>query len=119
MERRLVAIVDDDSGVRLPLKFFLEASGYRTVEYGSGEELLDALRGDKEIDTIIMDTHMSGRDGYEICEDFRPKRPDLFVIGCSGDGWYSDAWIESGADVFLTKPFEYDVLLRVIGNREV
>ncbi len=110
MNKPLVAIVDDDAGVRFIMSYHFEKSGFRTLEYGSGEELLDAMSKVDKIDAVLMDTDMSARNGYEICGDLQKSHPLLPVIGFSGnrDISYRNAWLNNGAYEFFVKPFDLE-----------
>ena len=82
----------------------------------SGPEMLERVRADSP-DLVLLDVHMRGMNGYEVCRRLREDPATAFLpvvmITASGSEARVDA-IEAGADDLVTKPFDQqELLLRV------
>lgn len=118
---RHILIVEDEEHLAKGIKFNLEAEGYRvtTVDNGaSALELFDSEssthQGNQErFDLVILDLMMPGMSGYAVCETLRERGADLPVLILSARTLTEDRTrgFDSGADQYLTKPFELDELL--------
>jgi FixJ family two-component response regulator len=109
-----VAIVDDEPGVRRSLKRLVEASGFSTQVYGSGEDLLkDCL---EDVACAVLDVNLGGMSGLETSRCLISKRPDIaviFITALDSPDVRSEA-IELGCSAFLRKPFLGDSLMGAI-----
>lgn len=118
MSKRLL-IVDDDPNLLRAVAACLRGEGYEVDTARSGDEALVhiALRLP---DLIVSDIRMPRMDGYALARQLRSNpRTDLIpVIFLTAKDESSDriAGIRSGVDAYLTKPFEPDELIAVIGN---
>ncbi len=113
-----VLVVDDQpQNIRL-LDAVLSPRGYRVVTASSGEEALRLLP-DVDPDLVLLDVVMPGLDGYAVCRRIRedPKTAFLPVvmITASGDPERLKA-LESGADDFVSKPFDQSELLARVAS---
>lgn len=109
-----VLVVDDDRILRTVLKHTLEREGYRVQAVGSGTEALSCFELDIP-DAIVSDVSMPAMDGFQLCRQLRSQPSGQLVpfIFLSAKGDLEDR-IEghsSGADDYLTKPFEMRELL--------
>lgn len=112
-----VLVIDDDDDIRFVIKLNLEAAGYEVVECGDGIQAMDAL-GHELPDVIVCDIMMPGLDGYGVLEQLRGQDetasiPLLFLSAKGADQEVWQGW-QSGADYYLTKPFDPDELLNFI-----
>ena len=109
----LILVVDDlPQNIRL-LEAVLSPKGFRVTVASSGEEALHVL-GKEKPDLVLLDILMPGMDGYEVCRRIREDRETAFLpvimITASGAEEKIRA-IESGADDFVSKPFDQAELL--------
>jgi CheY-like chemotaxis protein len=113
-----VLVVDDNPDIRLLLKHTLKLSGMDVVDVGSGEEALDWLEANGPPDVMLLDIQMPEVDGWEVLIRMRsdPKLADLAVLLCSVKGRSIDqyrGW-RLGCDGYVTKPFNFEILNRMI-----
>lgn len=106
---RRVLIVDDSRLQRHLLTLALKQWGLRVAEAASGEEALTMCRADPP-DLVLSDWMMPGMDGLEFCRKFRKLDRDsygYFILLTSKSGKCDIATgLDTGADDFLTKPFD-------------
>ncbi|MBE2233681.1 MAG: response regulator transcription factor, partial [Anaerolinea sp.] len=106
-----ILIVDDDTLMRRSTALQLEQAGYRASTAGSAEDALALARRDPP-DLILLDIGLPGMDGLEALRLFR-QAADTPVIFVSARRRELDTilGLELGADDYVTKPFNPDVLL--------
>jgi DNA-binding response OmpR family regulator len=106
-----VLIVDDDRLLRISLCLQLEQAGYRTSAAPSAEEALALIQQDRP-DLILLDIGLPGMDGLQALRQFQ-QHGDLPIIFVTARRRELDTIIglEVGADSYITKPFNPDVLL--------
>ncbi len=111
MAPKHILLVDDDELLRKSLAFGLQRASYRVSTAGSAEDALALARGDAP-DLVLLDIGLPGMDGLDALREFRGK-PDLPVIFLTGRRREMDQvlGLELGADDYVTKPFDKDVLL--------
>ena len=113
--RPLVAIVDDDLAIRDSLALLLRLHGFDVRAFASGEELL-AWAGRQFVDCVLLDLRMSGISGLDVQAALAARGLDypIVVVTAHGDVATTRAALKAGAFDFIEKPFDDDVLLRVI-----
>ena len=103
-----VLVVDDSKAQRRLLAKALTKWGYDTIEAASGAEALSICAG-VEIELVISDWLMPGMSGIEFCQAFRQlkqDRPGYFILlTAQTERQRLAEGLESGADDFLSKPF--------------
>jgi DNA-binding response OmpR family regulator len=106
-----ILLIDDDALMRRSLAFNLERSGYRVRTEGSAEDGLAAARLERP-DLVVLDIGLPGMDGLDAVRIFRSQL-DLPVIFLTARRRELDEvlGLELGADDYVTKPFDLDVLL--------
>lgn len=105
-----ILVVDDDSSIRLLVSDVLTDQGLTVTTAPSGEEALRLLEGES-FDLILLDIMMKGMDGLEVCRRVRDKVecPILFLTAKDSSRDIVTG-LGLGADDYLTKPFELEVL---------
>ena len=101
-----ILVVDDEKIIVKGIKFNLESEGY-TVDVGyDGEEAVTKAR-QESYDLIILDLMMPKKDGLEACQEIR-SFSTVPIIMLTARSEKSDLLMgfESGADDYITKPFE-------------
>jgi DNA-binding response OmpR family regulator len=110
-------VVDDDEDIRTVVSHNLEGDGFRVVCAAGGDEAIAKVASDNP-DLVILDIMMPVRDGYDVLAEIRsrPETADLPVVLLTAKRSESDIWEgwSSGADYYMTKPFEVGELLRFV-----
>jgi DNA-binding response OmpR family regulator len=112
---KLILIVDDDTSVAKFLERGLSLEGFETVVCATGEEaLLQARTQSPRL--VILDWMLPGIQGDETMLRLRQVCPGLPVLVLSArDGAFDlDRMKKSGANVVLTKPVDFEVLLEKV-----
>jgi len=107
-----ILLAEDDRNLGNILKNFLDAKGYATTLCVNGQEATDAAKK-KEFDFCILDIMMPVKDGFQVAKEIRSANPKIPVMFLTAKGLQEDKLkgFESGADDYLTKPFNMDELL--------
>ena len=106
-----ILLVDDDALMRRSLAFNLEQAGYRASTAASAEDALDMIRREPP-GLVLLDINLPGMDGLEALRHFK-EQAGLPVIFLTARRRNLDevVGLELGADDYITKPFDVDVLL--------
>jgi DNA-binding response OmpR family regulator len=106
-----ILIVDDDELMRRSVAFNLEKNGYRASTSATAEDALVLARRDLP-DLILLDIGLPGMDGLEALRHFQ-QQADVPIIFVTARQRELDQvlGLELGADDYIVKPFELDVLL--------
>jgi FixJ family two-component response regulator len=110
-----VHVVDDDASWRKSVARLLSAVGHRVVQYESAGQFLETAELDSP-GCILLDVHMPEITGLQLQQRLAGKQhalPTVFVSG-HGDIPTSVLAMKAGAENFLTKPVDTEVLLRVV-----
>jgi len=110
MSKRIL-VVDDDALMRRSLAFNLQQSGYRTSTAGNAEDALALCQRD-QFDLVLLDIGLPGMDGLEALRQIKDQfnTPVIFVTARRRE-LDEVLGLELGADDYVTKPFDLDVLL--------
>ena len=117
MNKKRILVVDDEVDLVNLVKMRLEANGYEAVGAYDGQEGLDKAKKEKP-DLVILDLMLPKMDGYKVCRmlKFDEKYKKIPIIMFTARAQESDKKMgeEVGADAYITKPFEPEVLLTKI-----
>jgi DNA-binding response OmpR family regulator len=106
-----ILLVDDDALMRRSLAFNLEQAGYQVSAAASAEDGLAMIRLESH-DLILLDIGLPGMDGLDALRNFQ-QRADTPIIFVTARRRELDQalGLELGADDYITKPFDLNVLL--------
>jgi DNA-binding response OmpR family regulator len=106
-----ILVVEDDALTRRSLALHLEQAGYRVSSSADAEDALGLARHDRP-DLILLDIGLPGMDGLQALRHFEDEiqSPVIFVTARRRE-LDEVLGLELGADDYITKPFEVDVLL--------
>src|SRR3984893_3454033 len=110
-------LVEDEQPLRQALAEQLGDRGYHVEQAESGQAAIARL-ADFASDIIITDLRLPGVDGSAVVEDAVARYPEIIAIVVTGYGTVKEAVeaIKRGATDFVSKPFQIDELLHVLGS---
>lgn len=116
--RQTILVVDDDQGIR---HYLLQILGdkYGVMEASNGQQALEIVQ--KQFpDLVISDIQMEVMDGIEMCRRIKKDQalnhiPVILLTGSFAHATELES-LEGGADAYITKPFDKDILLVRIEN---
>ena len=106
-----ILIVDDDALLRRSLAFNLERNGYHASTTASAEDAFNLVER-QQPDLILLDINLPGIDGLDALKTFQQKlqAPIIFLTARRRE-LDEVLGLELGADDYITKPFDLDILL--------
>lgn len=115
--KRKILIVDDEADILEFLQIILEEEGYTVTTTDKGEYVEKLYNGSLP-DLILLDVLLSGKDGREIVKELKRQKDTqhIPVIMFSAHPSAEQTARISGADDFISKPFDIDVLLARIAK---
>jgi DNA-binding response OmpR family regulator len=118
MSKRIL-VVDDDENILNLEKTILEGKGFEVTGASSGADALDLL-GKEVFDLILLDVMMPEIDGFTVCrkikEDVRLKDVPVIFLTAKGGGEALAEGFESGAVMYINKPFTANKLLTIVNT---
>ncbi len=120
-----VLIMEDEDNIRSFVVINLQRAGYEVVEASCGQEALDKLQQQPDIEVAILDIMVPDIDGFEVCRRIRATTKQMGVIMLTARTQEMDkvTGLMTGADDYVTKPFSpaeliarVDALFRRIGK---
>lgn len=110
-----IIIVEDIETIREELKTFLTRYGYHVLTPSNFENVLSYIEKETP-DLILLDINLPVFDGYHICREVRKKSDVPIIIVTSRDSEMDELMsMNLGADDFITKPYNTEILLARIG----
>jgi DNA-binding response OmpR family regulator len=112
-----ILMVEDDRDIVKTTQYVLEKKGYNCITALDGMEGLHKAKNENP-DLIILDLMLPKMNGYKIARllKFDQKYKDIPIIMLTAKAQESDKKLgfQTGADEYMTKPFEFENLLSVI-----
>ena len=109
-----VLLVEDEQHLAEGLRFNLEAEGYQVSAVETGEAALEALlETGPPFDVVVLDVMLPGKDGFAVMSEMRRRSQFIPTLMLTARGHPDDVLkgFEAGADDYLTKPFELQILI--------
>ncbi|MGA2214816.1 MAG: response regulator transcription factor [Bryobacteraceae bacterium] len=109
-----VLVVEDEQHLAEGLRFNLEAEGYQVQLVDAGEAALEKLKVDAPaFDVVILDVMLPGISGFDVVSQMRESGQYVPTLILTARGHPDDVLrgFASGADDYLTKPFELSILI--------
>jgi two-component system, OmpR family, alkaline phosphatase synthesis response regulator PhoP len=114
-----VLIVDDEQHIRLLIEQTLEEledDGVDLLTAANGEDALTVVEHQRP-ELVFLDVTMPKRDGFEVCrtikQDMGLTGTYVVMLTAKGQAYDREQGLAAGADVYMTKPFDPDALLRL------
>ena len=106
-----VLLVEDDPSIREIASLGLKEAGFRVTAAVDGREGLTRALHDP-FDAIVLDVMLPSLDGFEVCREIRKQsRVPIVMLTARTDTLDVVVGLESGADDYVTKPFEMPELV--------
>jgi DNA-binding response OmpR family regulator len=109
-----ILVVEDEAHIAAGLRFNLEAEGYSVDIIDNGEEALQRLLTDHQaFDALVLDVMLPGKNGFSVARELRESKNYIPLLMLTARGRPEDVLhgFESGADDYLPKPFNLDILI--------
>ena len=117
MSSKKILIVDDEVDLVETVRFPLEMEGYHVLVSYNGEDALNQARKENP-DLILLDLMLPKLDGYKVCRllkfDDRYKHIPILMLTAKTQERDKALGMETGANEYITKPFEMDDLLKKV-----
>ncbi len=115
---KCILLVEDDATISDLLAYNLKRAGYEVLQEGNGRAGLEAALT-HQVDLVLMDLMLPGLDGMTAAREIHRRKPGIPLIMLTARGERETVLegFESGADDYVTKPFDLDVLLARIAAR--
>lgn len=114
-----ILVVEDESHIAQGLRFNLEAEGHSVEVAGNGEDALKRLLvKNGPFDLVVLDVMLPGKDGFTVARELRQRQNFIPILMLTARGRPEDVLngFESGADDYLPKPFNLDILVARVGG---
>jgi DNA-binding response OmpR family regulator len=124
MANKKILLVEDDPNFGTVLKDYLKLNDYDVTHAKDGLEGLISFKND-DYDICILDVMMPKKDGFTLAKDIRSVNKDIPIIFLTAKSMKEDVLrgYQAGADDYLNKPFDSEVLLykikAIIQRKEV
>jgi len=109
-----ILVVEDEAHIAAGLRFNLEAEGYSVDVTDNGEDALQRLLTDPQaFDAMVLDVMLPGKDGFSVARELRESKNYIPLLMLTARGRPEDVLhgFEAGADDYLPKPFNLDILI--------
>jgi DNA-binding response OmpR family regulator len=117
MNPKKILVVDDEVDLVETVRFPLEMEGYHVLVSYNGEDALNQARKENP-DLILLDLMLPKLDGYKVCRllkfDERYKHIPILMLTAKTQEKDKTLGLETGADEYITKPFEMDYLMEKV-----
>lgn len=112
-----IAVIDDEKGILLSLRIFLEMEGHNPLLFSSPRQALKTLTAEK-VDLIIIDMRMPEMNGEELALKLKSEATtrEIPIILFSAHETLSEVAARVGAQGILEKPFRFDRLKQLINE---
>ena len=115
---RKVLVLEDEENIRSFVVINLKRAGYETIEAGTGEEALAALKANPSIKVALLDIMLPVMDGWSVLKKIRESsKVPVIMLTAREEETDKVLGLELGADDYITKPFAMrELMARVKAN---
>lgn len=114
-----ILVVEDEAHIADGLRFNLEAEGHEVETTAEGEDALKRILQKREpFDLLVLDVMLPGKDGFAVARALRRAHQYIPLLMLTARGRPEDVLkgFEAGADDYLPKPFNLDILLARVAS---
>lgn len=111
-----VLVVEDENNIRENLKLNLEIEGYEVVTASDGAAAVQTFR-EQRFNCVVLDIMLPEMDGFSVCEQIRleDSQVPIMFLSAKGSGQDIIQGLKTGADDYMTKPFNLEELMLRVG----
>ncbi len=117
--KKRILVVDDEPDIVETIKYLVESEGYSCLTAFDGESALNIAKEEKP-DLIILDVMLPKINGYKVCRllKFDAKYKNIPILMITARTQQEDILIgeETGANEYITKPFDINNVLNKINS---
>lgn len=111
-----ILIVEDDEKLRVELEKFLNNNGYNISTISKFDNITEDILN-KNADLVLLDINLPGADGEYICKEIRKtSNVPIIMITCRDNELDELISLNNGADQYVTKPYNLQILLAKISG---
>ena len=116
-----IVVAEDDASIREMIRMLFTRDGYHVLEADNGSKAVELIRQHSP-DVVILDGQMPGMHGFQICmhlkQSARFKDTPVIAMTAHHKGWERAREVQEkfGADAFLEKPFELQLLRKLVAD---
>jgi DNA-binding response OmpR family regulator len=112
-KNKQILLVEDDVNFGTVLRDYLQLNGYKVVLSRNGLEGFEKFKKN-EFDICILDVMMPYKDGFTLAKEIRSKDKTTPIVFLTAKSMKEDVLkgYKIGADDYLTKPFDAEILLK-------
>ncbi|MEO1132339.1 MAG: response regulator transcription factor [Cyanobacteria bacterium J06639_1] len=102
-----VLVVEDEPLIRETVALALDEQGYAVLQSGDGQQALELVHQNHDLDLLVLDIMLPGLNGLDLCRVLRSEGNSVPILVLSAKDTETDrvVGLELGADDYLTKPF--------------
>jgi two-component system, cell cycle response regulator DivK len=117
-ESKKILIIDDDSRNIFALKAVLKSRGFNCLTASAASEGIRELRSKPDIGIVLLDMMMPDMDGYEAITAIRKEHARIAVVSVTAQAMTGDRerCIDAGADDYISKPIDVDLLMGILNK---
>lgn len=109
-------IAEDNKDLSEILKVIFEKNGYQVFIVEDGNSAIEAVEKDNNYNLLISDVMMPQKDGFEVVKEIRKNNKELPIIMLTAKSDIKDKIkaLSLGANEYITKPFEFEELIKKV-----
>lgn len=102
-----ILVLEDEDDIRAFIIINLKRAGYEVLQAASGEEALEVISQNPDIELAVLDVMLPGIDGFEVCKKIREDNKTMGIIMLTAKSQELDkiSGLTMGADDYMPKPF--------------
>ncbi len=102
-----ILVLEDEDDIRAFIIINLKRAGYEVLQAASGEEALEVIEKNPDIEIAVLDVMLPGIDGFEVCKTIRENNKTMGIIMLTAKAQELDkiSGLTMGADDYMPKPF--------------
>jgi two-component system chemotaxis response regulator CheY len=119
----LALVIDDSRAVRIIIGNILREIGMEVIEASNGREALDRIKQNPDVELMLLDWNMPEMNGFDFLRAVRSQpafdRVRILMVTSESRGEQVNQALRAGANEYLMKPFNKDVLLAKLNLLDV